>query len=146
MKRGGQEIYVGPLGHRSCHLIKYFESMSGVSKIQDGYNPATWMLEVTTSAQEMMLGVDFADLYKRSDLYRRNKVLISELNAPRPGTKDLHFDSQYAQPFWTQCMACLSKQHWSYWRNPAYTAIRFLFTIFVALAIGTMFWDLGTKV
>ncbi|OIT36141.1 PREDICTED: pleiotropic drug resistance protein 1-like isoform X1 [Nicotiana attenuata] len=146
MKRGGQEIYVGPLGHRSCHLIKYFESMSGISKIQDGYNPATWMLEVTTSAQEMMLGVDFSDLYKKSDLYRRNKVLISELGVPRPGTKDLYFDSQYSQPFWTQCMACLWKQHWSYWRNPAYTAVRFLFTVFVALAIGTMFWDLGTKV
>ena len=25
MKRGGQEIYVGPLGHHSSHLIKYFE-------------------------------------------------------------------------------------------------------------------------
>jgi hypothetical protein len=25
MKRGGQEIYVGPLGHHSRHLIKYFE-------------------------------------------------------------------------------------------------------------------------
>ncbi|GMI82038.1 pleiotropic drug resistance 12, ATP-binding cassette G40, PLEIOTROPIC DRUG RESISTANCE 12 [Hibiscus trionum] len=25
MKRGGQEIYVGPLGHHSKHLIKYFE-------------------------------------------------------------------------------------------------------------------------
>nr|BAR94045.1 PDR-type ACB transporter [Nicotiana benthamiana] len=146
MKRGGQEIYVGPLGRRSCHLIKYFESMSGISKIQDGYNPATWMLEVTTSAQEMILGVDFTDLYKRSDLYRRNKVLISELSVPRPGTKDLYFDSQYSQPFWTQCMACLWKQHWSYWRNPAYTAVRFLFTVFVALAMGTMFWDLGTKV
>ncbi|XP_075104943.1 pleiotropic drug resistance protein 1-like [Nicotiana tabacum] len=146
MKRGGQEIYVGPLGHRSCHLIKYFESMSGISKIQDGYNPATWMLEVTTSAQEMILGVDFTDLYKRSDLYRRNKVLISELSVSRPGTKDLYFDSQYSQPFWTQCMACLWKQHWSYWRNPAYTAVRLLFTVFVALAIGTMFWDLGTKV
>ncbi|XP_075104927.1 pleiotropic drug resistance protein 1-like [Nicotiana tabacum] len=146
MKRGGQEIYVGPLGHRSCHLIKYFESMSGISKIQDGYNPATWMLEVTTSAQEMILGVDFTDLYKRSDLYRRNKVLISELSVPRPGTKDLYFDSQYSQPFRTQCMACLWKQHWSYWRNPAYTAVRFLFTVLVALATGTMFWDLGTKV
>nr|XP_009773762.1 PREDICTED: pleiotropic drug resistance protein 1-like [Nicotiana sylvestris] len=146
MKRGGQEIYVGPLGHRSCHLIKYFESISGISKIQDGYNPATWMLEVTTSAQEMILGVDFTDLYKRSDLYRRNKVLISELSVSRPGTKDLYFDSQYSQPFWTQCMACLWKQHWSYWRNPAYTAVRLLFTVFVALAIGTMFWDLGTKV
>ncbi|OIT36974.1 pleiotropic drug resistance protein 1 [Nicotiana attenuata] len=146
MKQGGQEIYVGPLGHRSCHLIKYFESMSGISKIKDGYNPATWMLEATTSAQEMMLGVDFSDLYKKSDLYRRNKMLISELNVPRPGTKDLYFDSQYSQPFWTRCMACLWKQHWSYWRNSTYTAVRFLFTVFVALAIGTMFWDLGTKV
>ncbi|KAK4725675.1 hypothetical protein R3W88_030592 [Solanum pinnatisectum] len=146
MKRGGKEIYVGSLGHHSCHLIRYFESISGVSKIQDGYNPATWMLEVTNSAQEMMLGLDFTDLYKKSDLYRRNKTLISELSVPRPGTEDLHFDNQYSQPFWTQCMACLWKQHWSYWRNPAYTAVRYIFTIIIALAIGTMFWDLGAKV
>ncbi|KAL2332413.1 hypothetical protein Fmac_019994 [Flemingia macrophylla] len=69
MKRGGQEIYVGPLGRHSTHLIKYFESIEGVSKIKDGYNPATWMLEVTTTAQELGLGVDFTDLYKNSDLY-----------------------------------------------------------------------------
>ena len=25
MKRGGQEIYVGPLGRHSSHFIKYFE-------------------------------------------------------------------------------------------------------------------------
>lgn len=25
LKRGGEEIYVGPLGHNSCHLINYFE-------------------------------------------------------------------------------------------------------------------------
>ncbi|XP_059287192.1 pleiotropic drug resistance protein 1-like [Lycium ferocissimum] len=146
MKRGGQEIYVGPLGHHSCDLIRYFESIPGVSKIQEGYNPATWMLEVTTPAQEMMLGVDFADLYKKSNAYTRNKALITELSVPCPGTKDLHFKNQYSQPFWTQCMACLWKQHWSYWRNPTYTAVRFLFTIFIALSIGTIFWDLGTKV
>ncbi|XP_059293144.1 pleiotropic drug resistance protein 1 [Lycium ferocissimum] len=146
MKRGGQEIYVGPLGRHSCHLIKYFESIHGVAKIKEGYNPATWMLEVTSSAQEMMLGVDFTDLYKNSDLYRRNKALISELGVPRPGSKDLHFETQYSQSFWTQCMACLWKQHWSYWRNPAYTAVRFVFTTFIALVFGTMFWDLGTKV
>ncbi|PHT53367.1 Pleiotropic drug resistance protein 1 [Capsicum baccatum] len=118
MKRGGQEIYVGSLGRHSCHLIKYFESIPDVSKIEDGYNPATWMLEVTNSAQEMMSGLDFADLYKKSDLYIRNKVLISELSVPLPVTKDLRFDNQYSQPFWTQCMACLWKQHQSYWRNP----------------------------
>ncbi|KAM3236224.1 pleiotropic drug resistance protein 1-like [Capsicum annuum] len=146
MKRGGQEIYVGPLGRCSCQLIKYFESMPGVSKIKDAYNPATWMLEVTATSQEMALGVDFADLYKNSDLYRRNKALIAELSTPRPGTKDLHFETQFSQPFWTQCMACLWKQYLSYWRNPSYTSVRFLFTVFLALIFGTMFWDLGTKV
>ncbi|XP_047264907.1 pleiotropic drug resistance protein 1 [Capsicum annuum] len=145
MKRGGQEIYVGPLGRESCHLIKYFEAIPGVSKIHEGYNPATWMLEVTSSSQEMALGVDFTELYKNSDLCRRNKALIEELSVPQPGTSDLHFETQFSQPFWVQCMACLWKQHWSYWRNPAYTAVRFLFTTFIALIFGSMFWDIGTK-
>uniref|UniRef100_A0A2K2B8V3 ABC transporter domain-containing protein n=2 Tax=Populus trichocarpa TaxID=3694 RepID=A0A2K2B8V3_POPTR len=146
MKRGGEEIYVGPLGHHSTHLIKYFEAIEGVSKIKDGYNPATWMLEVTASSQEMALEVDFANIYKNSDLFRRNKALIAELSTPAPGSKDVHFPTRYSTSFFTQCMACLWKQHWSYWRNPPYTAVRFLFTTFIALMFGTMFWDLGSKV
>ncbi|KAJ8755482.1 hypothetical protein K2173_019280 [Erythroxylum novogranatense] len=145
MKRGGQEIYVGPLGHHSSHLIKYFESIEGVSKITDGYNPATWMLEVSTAAQEVALGVDFTDIYKNSELFRRNKAVIQELSRPAPGSKDLYFPTEYSQPFLTQCVACLWKQHWSYWRNPPYTAVRFLFTTFIALMFGTLFWDLGSK-
>nr|TKR97408.1 hypothetical protein D5086_0000214010 [Populus alba] len=146
MKRGGQEIYVGPLGRHSTHLIKYFEAIEGVSKIKDGYNPATWMLEISSSAQEMALDVDFSNIYKNSDLFRRNKALIVELSTPAPGSTDLYFPTKYSTSFLTQCMACLWKQHWSYWRNPPYTAVRFLFTTFIALMFGTMFWDLGSKV
>ncbi|KAF2301515.1 hypothetical protein GH714_025374 [Hevea brasiliensis] len=145
MKRGGQEIYVGPLGRHSCHLIKYFEGIEGVPNIKDGYNPATWMLEVTSSAQELVLGVDFAAIYRNSELYRRNKALIEELSMPGPESKDLYFPTKYSQTFFTQCMACLWKQHWSYWRNPPYTAVRLLFTTVIALMFGTMFWDLGSK-
>ncbi|KAI5400349.1 hypothetical protein KIW84_065294 [Lathyrus oleraceus] len=145
MKRGGQEVYVGPLGRHSSQLIKYFESIEGVSKIKDGYNPATWMLEVTSSAQELTLGVDFNDTYKNSELFRRNKQLIEELGKPAYGSKDLHFSTQYSQSFSVQCLACLWKQHWSYWRNPPYTAVRFFFTTFIGLMFGTIFWDLGRK-
>ncbi|PPS12324.1 hypothetical protein GOBAR_AA08332 [Gossypium barbadense] len=145
MKRGGQEIYVGPLGHHSKHLIDYFEGIQGVSKIKDSYNPATWMLEVSTTAQELALGVDFADTYKKSELYKRNKTLIKDLSKPAPGSKELYFPTQFSQPFLTQCAACLWKQRWSYWRNPAYTAVRLLFTTVIALMFGTLFWDLGTK-
>lgn len=97
MKRGGQEIYVGPLGHHSSHLISYFEvrkgslvtipdiqnqcqrltlvtcfyqGIKGVNKIKESYNPATWMLEVTTTAQEEVLGIDFSEVYKNSELFQ----------------------------------------------------------------------------
>uniref|UniRef100_A0A7N1A5T7 ABC transporter domain-containing protein n=1 Tax=Kalanchoe fedtschenkoi TaxID=63787 RepID=A0A7N1A5T7_KALFE len=145
LKRGGEEIYVGPLGRNSCHLIKYFEELPGISKIKDGYNPATWMLEVTSSAQEIVTGVDFADIYKNSDLYKRNKALIQELSTPAPNSKELHFKSKYSQSFFIQCVACFYKQRWSYWRNPPYTAVRFFFTACIAMMFGTIFWDLGTK-
>ncbi|CAL5435370.1 unnamed protein product [Camellia sinensis] len=145
LKRGGEEIYVGPLGRQSSHLIKYFEGINRVSKITDGYNPATWMLEVTSAAQEAALGVNFTEVYKNSELYRRNKDLIKELNTPPPDLKDLYFPTQYSQSFFTQCTSCLWKQHLSYWRNPPYSAVRFLFTTFIALLFGTIFWDLGSK-
>jgi len=41
-----------------------------VRKITDGYNPATWVLDVTNGASEHRLGVDFADAYESSDLYK----------------------------------------------------------------------------
>ncbi|XP_075642102.1 pleiotropic drug resistance protein 1-like isoform X4 [Castanea sativa] len=145
LKSGGEEIYNGPIGHRASLLISYFEGIPGVKKIRDGINPATWMLEVTTAAQEAALGVNFSDVYNNSELYRRNKAMIKELSKPQPMSKDLHFPTQYSQSFWTQCKACLWKQHWSYWRNPQYSAVRLLFSTFIALMFGTMFWDLGTK-
>ncbi|XP_031487829.1 pleiotropic drug resistance protein 1-like [Nymphaea colorata] len=145
LKEGGEEIYVGPLGQQCCRLIKYFEAINGVTKIRERYNPATWMLEVTSKAQEEILGVDFAKIYKNSDLFQRNKVLIEELNSPLPGSEDLHFPTKYSQSFRAQLFACLWKQHQSYWRNPSYTAVRFFFTVLTGLVFGAVFWDLGPK-
>lgn len=44
--------------------------MKGISPISSGYNPATWMLEVTTPAIEEKIGVDFADVYDKSDQFK----------------------------------------------------------------------------
>lgn len=145
MAQGGEEIYVGPLGHCSCHLINYFEGIGGISKIKQGYNPGTWMLEVTSKEQEEILGIRFADVYKSSDLYRRNKEMITELSRTLPGSKDIYFAAQFSQSFFIQWKACLWKQHCSYWRNTSYTTVRFLSTTFIALIFGSIFWDLGSK-
>ncbi|OAY38969.1 hypothetical protein MANES_10G057300v8 [Manihot esculenta] len=145
MKRGGQVIYAGPLGRHSDKLIEYFEAVPGVPKIKDGSNPATWMLEISSNAVETQLGVDFAEIYANSELYQRNQELIKELSMPAPGSKDLYFPTQYSQSFFTQCKACFLKQHWSYWKNPRYNAIRLFMTIAVGIIFGLIFWNKGDK-
>ncbi|XP_009141587.1 ABC transporter G family member 39 [Brassica rapa] len=146
MKRGGQVIYAGSLGHHSQKLVEYFEAVEGVPKIKDGYNPATWMLDVTTPSMESQMSLDFAQLFANSSLYRRNQELIKQLSTPPPGSNDLYFPTKYSQPFWTQTKACFWKQYWSNWRYPQYNAIRFLMTIVIGVMFGLIFWQTGTKI
>ncbi|OWM77713.1 ABC transporter G family member 29-like [Punica granatum] len=145
MKRGGQVIYSGPLGRNSHKIIEYFEAIPGVPKIKDKYNPATWMLEVSSMAAEARLGMDFAEHYRSSSLYQRNKALVKELSAPPPGAEDLYFPTQYSQSLGGQFKSCIWKQWWTYWRSPDYNLVRFFFTLASALLVGTMFWKIGTR-
>ncbi|KAK2996819.1 hypothetical protein RJ639_026085 [Escallonia herrerae] len=145
MKRGGRVIYAGSLGRQSHKLVEYFEAIPGVPKIKDGYNPATWMLEVNSAAAEVQLNVDFAEIYANSDLCRHNQELIKELSTPAPNSKDLYFPTQYSQSFLTQCKATFWKQHWSYWRNSQYNAIRIFMTIVIGVMFGVIFWGKGDQ-
>ncbi|XP_030972075.1 ABC transporter G family member 29-like [Quercus lobata] len=145
MKRGGQVIYYGPLGRNSHKIVEYFEAIPGVPKIKDKYNPATWMLEVSSMAAEVRLGMDFAEHYKSSSLHQRNKALVKELSTPPPGAKDLYFATEFSQPTWGQFKSCLWKTWWTYWRSPDYNLVRFFFTLAAALMVGTIFWKVGTK-
>ncbi|CAL9107920.1 unnamed protein product [Musa textilis] len=145
MKTGGQIIYAGPLGRYSHKLIEYFEAIPGIPKITEGYNPATWMLEISSPSVESRLNLDFVEVYARSPLYQKNQELIKELSIPAPDSNDLYFPTKYSQRFGTQCKACFWKQYWSYWRNPEYNAIRFLMTIVIGLIFGSVFWQKGGK-
>ncbi|KAK1664183.1 hypothetical protein QYE76_052342 [Lolium multiflorum] len=145
LKRGGQVIYAGDLGRHSHKLVKYFEAIPGVEKITEGYNPATWMLEVSSPLAEARLEVNFAEIYANSALYRENQELIKELSVPPPGYEDLSFPTKYSQNFYNQCVANFWKQYKSYWKNPPHNAMRFLMTLLNGLVFGTVFWQKGTK-
>ncbi|KAA3479321.1 ABC transporter G family member 29-like isoform X1 [Gossypium australe] len=145
MKRGGQVIYFGRLGRNSLKIIEYFEAVPGIPKIKEKQNPATWMLEVSSTAVEAQLGIDFAEHYKSSSLYQQNQALVKALSTPPPGANDLHFITQYSQPMWGQFRCCLWKQFKAYWRTPEYNLVRLGFTLIAALIIGSIFWGAGTK-
>ncbi|KAM0914710.1 hypothetical protein ACQ4PT_011326 [Festuca glaucescens] len=44
-------------------------AIPGVAKITEGYNPATWMLEVSSPLSEARLEINFAEIYANSALY-----------------------------------------------------------------------------
>ncbi|KAF8034804.1 hypothetical protein BT93_C0965 [Corymbia citriodora subsp. variegata] len=145
LKTGGRLIYSGPLGHNSTKIIEYFESIPGVPKIKSNYNPATWMLEVTSTSAEAKLGIDFALIYRDSAIYETNKELIKQLSTPPVGTGDLHFSSRFSQNWWGQFKSCLWKQYLSYWRSPAYNLRRTFQTFATSFFFGALFWNQGKK-
>ncbi|CAH8362168.1 unnamed protein product [Eruca vesicaria subsp. sativa] len=146
LKTGGLMIYTGPLGQHSSHVIKYFENIPGVAKIRDNYNPATWMLEVTSQSIETELNIDFAKIYNESDLYKSNSGLVKELSKPDLGSSDLHFDRTFAQSWWEQFKSYLWKMSLSYWRSPSYNLMRIFHTLFSSLIFGVLFWKQGHKI
>jgi len=145
MKTGGEVIYSGPLGLKSEKLVEYLEGIPGIPKIVNEQNPATWMLDVTSVAAELNLGIDLAQHYKSSSVYQRNCSLVKELSMPPSGAKELFFTTHYSQSMWGQFKSCLQKQWISYWRTPEYNLVRFCFTLVTALLIGTIFWKVGNK-
>ncbi|KAE8792534.1 ABC transporter G family member 48 [Hordeum vulgare] len=146
LKRGGWVIYAGELGRHCDKLVEYFEEIPGVAKITKGYNPATWMLEVSSTLAEAHLNINFAEIYANSALHRKNQDLITELSVPPPGYQDLSFPAKYSQNFYNQCVANFWKQYKSYWKNPPYNAMRYLMTLLDGLVFGTVFWQKGTKI
>ncbi|KAL2929376.1 ABC transporter G family member 38 [Bienertia sinuspersici] len=145
LKQGGQVLYAGPIGHQCCELISYFEQINGIPKMRNGYNPATWVLEVTTRDQEERLGADFTGIYLNSELYRRNKALIRELSVPPANSEDIHFPTSYPQSYLKQFKMCLWRQYKSYWRDTAHNGVRFAITLASGFMFGIVFWKIGTK-
>ncbi|KAL2488344.1 ABC transporter G family member 29 [Forsythia ovata] len=44
------------------------EAITGAPKIKEKYNPAAWMLEVSSVASQARLGMDFSEYYKSTNL------------------------------------------------------------------------------
>ncbi|KAK9857560.1 hypothetical protein WJX84_006546, partial [Apatococcus fuscideae] len=143
LKRGGRVIYNGPTGQDSSDLVLYFESIHGVATIQEGINPASWMLEITTVSAEEVVGQDFADIYAASDLFRRSEELIERHKVPKEGSTPIHCDKPYPNSYLKQTKLLLWKFNLVYWRTPQYNAVRIAFTSLFGLVVGAIYWRLG---
>uniref|UniRef100_A0A383WGZ5 ABC transporter domain-containing protein n=1 Tax=Tetradesmus obliquus TaxID=3088 RepID=A0A383WGZ5_TETOB len=145
LKRGGRTIFHGALGADSSLLIDYFTQTPGVEPPGEGFNPSTWMLDVSAVGSEARLAVDFADVYEDSQLRRRNEALVEQLSQPPPGSAPLHFDRPYAASTWQQFSVLMRRWLTSYWRNPGYNATRIVFCVVLAVLLGTIYLWMGQR-
>ncbi|PUZ75756.1 hypothetical protein GQ55_1G232600 [Panicum hallii var. hallii] len=140
MKSGGKMIYSGPVGECSSKVIEYFEKIPGVPKIKSNCNPATWMMDVTSTSMEVQHNINFAILYEESSLHRDTEELVERLSIPIPNSENLCFSHRFPQNGWTQLKACLWKQNITYWRSPEYNLRRIMMPVISALIYGVLFW------
>ena len=150
LQRGGRLTYFGPLGEHSSDLISYLESFPGVNPIKPGYNPATWMLEVTGGSMATTFkaaDLDFPEKYASSDLKISNDKEGDEIVARTlESSSELRIESRYATSFTTQARMTLGKYFAFYWRAPHYNMTRIIMTLLIALLYGLVYLNEGKAV
>lgn len=144
LQRGGTMVYFGELGHQGRAIIDYFESMPGVPKIADGYNPATWMLEVIGAGVSRSTDrdpVDFPSLFKLSAANERLTSMFSHAGVfvPSEDVEEITFSNKRAATESTQFAMLLRRFFLAYWRTPSYTLTRLVMVFVVPLLCGLMY-------
>ncbi|GLE01512.1 hypothetical protein PINS_up010342 [Pythium insidiosum] len=151
LKRGGETVFFGELGENASQLIQYFESVPGVAPIEDGYNPATWMLEVIGAGVEstqQTTDQDFVALFQASRFFSRLLETIEQpgLGVPAPNTPRLNFDRKRAASELSQASMVMQRFIRLYWRTPSYNLTRFVVSAMLALIFGLLFSDVDYAV
>ncbi|EEY56183.1 ATP-binding Cassette (ABC) Superfamily [Phytophthora infestans T30-4] len=114
LKRGGETVFAGELGVNASEMIKYFESIEGVEKLRDNYNPASWMLDV---------------------------IGAGGVSRPSPSLPPLEYGDKRAATELTQMRFLLLRFTNMYWRTPSYNLTRFVVWTGLGLLTGITYLD-----
>jgi ABC-type multidrug transport system ATPase subunit/ABC-type multidrug transport system permease subunit len=147
LQRGGRLTYFGSLGVESRDLINYLTSYPGVELCKEGYNPATYMLEVTGGSMSTTYKAsdnDFPALYLASELRKTNEAIAEQLEKEGLAAgPPLALAGEYATPTSVQLRVIIKKFWILYWRSPHYNFTRLAMTIAIALLYGLIYFGEG---
>jgi ABC-type multidrug transport system ATPase subunit len=148
LHRGGYVNYFGPIGDRSADLIAHLSGYTGVVPVPTGYNPATWMLEITGGAPQTMIPaapVDFTAEWPRSQLAAKTatecEALVADglANAAAVSVSGGTFARGRAAQTWL--LLCRFARE--YWRNPAYNLTRLVMAVLQGILFGGIYYGQG---
>eukprot|EP00644_Phytophthora_capsici_P001384 jgi/Phyca11/504944/fgenesh2_kg.PHYCAscaffold_10_\ len=139
LKRGGETVFAGELGKNASEMIAYFESIDGVERLQDNYNPATWMLEVIGAGVGNSNGdkTDFVKVFQESKHFQFLQDNLDRDGVTRPSVDlpELTYGDKRAATEMTQAKMLMQRFFRMYWRTASFNLTRF----FVSLVLGLVF-------
>eukprot|EP00644_Phytophthora_capsici_P019764 jgi/Phyca11/512156/fgenesh2_kg.PHYCAscaffold_341_\ len=143
LKRGGETVFAGELGKNASKMIAYFESIDGVDKLQDNYNPATWMLEVIGAGVGNSNGgkTDFVKVFQGSKHYQllQDNLDRDGVTRPSPDLPELTYGDKRAATEMTQAKFLLQRFFNMYWRTASFNLTRFFVSFVLGLVFGVTY-------
>lgn len=143
LKRGGYTVYFGDLGKNASELVNYLQAIDGVEPLEEGYNPATWMLEVIGAGVGNSAGqnTDFVEIFNNSE----KKALLEHnlaqegMTRPAPGASPLGFQKKRAASNSTQAKFVITRFFNMYWRTSSYNLTRIGICLFLSIVFALTF-------
>ncbi|GMF50699.1 unnamed protein product [Phytophthora fragariaefolia] len=161
LKRGGETVYFGDLGHRGNSIVQYFESIPSVPRIDKGYNPATWMLEVIGAGVDShrkaepsatrppsgshepahTTSCDFVSIFNTSSskALLDNKLVEHGIFLPSTDMEPLNYAGKRAANNTVQLQFLLKRFFTTYWRTPSYNLTRLGISLLLGFIFGVVY-------
>ncbi|TFK38290.1 pleiotropic drug resistance ABC transporter, partial [Crucibulum laeve] len=141
LKKGGQTVYFGDLGHNATKLIQYFER-SGARECHPDENPAEYMLDVIGAGATATSAQNWYDIWQASaeskEVQREIEHIHEEGRKHSAVEATLH--SEFATSWFYQVRQLLQREAEAYWRDPTYIMAKLILNIISGLFIGFTFF------
>ncbi|KAK7465001.1 ATP-binding cassette transporter snq2 [Stygiomarasmius scandens] len=141
LRKGGETVYFGDLGHNATTLINYFEK-NGARHCQPEENPAEYMLDVIGAGATAKSIIDWYSVWSNSPQSAALQTEIERIHREgrqKPAVETaLH--TEFATPWIHQTWELLKRDMQSHYRNPTYLMAKFTLSIFAGLFIGFSFF------
>ncbi|KAF8314175.1 hypothetical protein DL93DRAFT_2228010 [Clavulina sp. PMI_390] len=144
LAKGGNTVYMGPLGHQGRTMVDYFEK-NGIQCPKDA-NPAEFMIDVVSGP--LAKHRDWADVWRNSPEHTAITAQVQQM-ADEAASKppSYHEDGrEFATTTSTQLKLVIARASRSVWRSPDYNMARIMMIIGSALMNGLSFLQIDNSI
>ncbi|VDC00110.1 unnamed protein product [Peniophora sp. CBMAI 1063] len=141
LKKGGQTVYFGDIGHEARTLIDYFQGQ-GAAPIPPNANPAEYILDVIGAGATAQADRDWHETWQNSAEAQKTDVQLARIleDGRKKGAVDASLRHEFSTSWVYQVKTLFVRDINRHWRDPTYLIAKFALNIVGALFIGFTFF------